>query len=180
MLAFLSARQSARRTGLEGNANMKKLTILALAAGLGLGLAGSAIAQAPDATLAAINAAEQNGCPAGRTQANARSEAFGPFQGVTIAELASVPQKGEPPRRVHLVRVTVAPGGVIGWHEHSGDQGMAILVSGTATELRNDCRDPIEHKAGDILLESADTAHGFRNTGKVPAVFLVTGGLPRE
>lgn len=159
---------------------MKNWTILAVMAGLGLGLTGSATAQAPDATLAAINAAKQNGCPTGRAQANARSEAFGPHQGVTIVELASVPQKGEPPRRVHLVRVTVAPGGVIGWHEHSGDQGMAILVSGTATELRNDCRDPIDHKAGDILLESAETAHGFRNTGKSPAVFLVTHGLPRE
>lgn len=159
---------------------MKKSTFPALAAGLGLILAGSAAAQAPDATLAAINAARLNACPAGRAQANARTEAFGDFKGVTIAELATVPQKGEPPRRVHLVRVTVAPGGVIGWHEHSSDQGMAILVSGTATELRGDCRDPIDHKAGDILIESADTAHGFRNTGKVPAVFLVSGGLPKE
>jgi quercetin dioxygenase-like cupin family protein len=157
---------------------MKTMTILALAAGLAL--AGSASAHDGDATLAAINAAKLNACPAGRAQANARTTAFGDFKGVTIAELATVPQKGEPPRRVHLVRVTVAPGGVIGWHEHSGDQGMAILVSGTATELRNDCRDPIEHKAGDILIESADTAHGFRNSGKVPAVFLVSGGLPRE
>ncbi|MGN6356929.1 MAG: cupin domain-containing protein [Novosphingobium sp.] len=157
---------------------MKTMTILALAAGLVL--TGSASAHDGDATLAAINAAKLNGCPAGRAQANARTEAFGDFKGVTIAELATVPQKGEPPRRVHLVRVTVAPGGVIGWHEHSGDQGMAILVSGTATELRNDCRDPIEHKAGDILLENENTAHGFRNSGKVPAVFLVAGGLPRE
>lgn len=157
---------------------MHKTTILALAASLAV--AGSAAAHEPDATLAAINAAKLNGCPAGRAQANARTAAYGDFKGVTIAELATVPQKGEPPRRVHLVRVTVAPGGVIGWHEHGSDQGMAILVSGTATELRNDCRDPIEHKAGDILLESADTAHGFRNTGKVPAVFLVSGGLPKE
>ncbi len=157
---------------------MKKSTILAVAASLTL--AGSAAAHESDATLAAINAAKLNGCPAGRAQANARTEAYGDFKGVTVAELATVPQNGAPPRRVHLVRVTVAPGGVIGWHEHGSDQGMAILVSGTATELRNDCRDPIEHKAGDILIESADTAHGFRNTGKVPAVFLVSGGLPKE
>lgn len=157
---------------------MQKLTILAVAAGLGL--ATSAAAHESDATLAAINAAKENACPAGRVQANARSEAFGPQKDVTIVQLATVPQKSEPARRVRLVRVTVAPGGVIGWHEHSGDQGMAILVSGTATELRNDCRDPIAHKAGDILLESENTAHGFRNTGQVPAVFLVSHGLPKD
>ena len=161
---------------------MRKITILALSAGVVWAslTVGAAAQTSRDATLAAINAAKQNACPAGRAQANARSEAFGPQKDVTIAELATTPMQGEPARRIRLVRVTVAPGGVIGWHEHAGDQGMAILVSGTATELRNDCRDPLNHKAGDILLESADTAHGFRNIGKIPAVFLVSHGLTRD
>lgn len=176
---MLAMRQGCPRGRNQGETGMRTITVLA-AAILGAGLCTHAVAEAPDATLAAIRSARQNPCPAGRIQAGARTEAFGPQKDVAIEELATTPMKGEPARRVRLVRVTVAPGGVIGWHEHSGDQGMAILVSGSAIELRNDCRDPIAHKAGDILLEYAETAHGFRNDGSVPAVFLVSHGLPRD
>lgn len=141
----------------------------------------AASAQAPDVgALAAVNTAKPNACPIARVKQGARSEGFGPQRGVTIIELDTVPMKGEPARRVRLVRVTVAAGGIIGWHAHDEDQGMALLVSGSAVEVRNDCQDALTHRPGSIIKEYADTVHSFRNLGRVPAVFLVMHGLPQN
>jgi quercetin dioxygenase-like cupin family protein len=144
-------------------------------------LSGGASAQvSSDGALAAINGASPNACAPDRVHSDAHSQGFGPQKDVTIAELDSVPLKGDPARQVRLVRVTVAPGGVIGWHEHASNQGMALLVSGSAVEVRKDCRDFLSHRPGAIIKEYATTVHGFRNDGKIPAVFLVTHGLPAE
>lgn len=129
-----------------------------------------------DAALAAINSAHPNNCPEGRVQANARSEGFGEHSGVTIDDLASVPMNGN--NTLQLQRVTVAPGGIIGWHSHEQGQGMALLVFGEVTEARSTCLDTIAFKPGDITLEDAALTHAFRNDADVPAVFLVWGGGP--
>ena len=131
-----------------------------------------------DSALAAIQSAKPSACPPDRLQPGAQTQGFGPQRDVEITELETVPMAGEPARRVRLLRVTVGPGGVIGWHEHSGAQGIALLISGTVAELRNDCRDELNHRAGAIIKEYSDTAHGFRNTGGSPAVFLVMHGEP--
>jgi quercetin dioxygenase-like cupin family protein len=68
----------------------------------------------------------------------------------------------------------VAPGGVIAWHDHAQIQGMALLVAGEMTELRNTCLDPLIYRAGDIAIEDAGTAHSWRNDGAVDAVILVS------
>lgn len=129
-----------------------------------------------DGALAAVESARVNACPPNRVQSDARAEGFGEFQGVSIDNLASVPMSGAPARTLALQRVTVAPGGIIGWHAHDGGQGMALLVSGRVTEARNDCLDLIAFQPGDVTLETADTVHAFRNDGAEPAVFLVWSG----
>lgn len=131
-----------------------------------------------DSALAAVQSAKPSACPSERVQPGAKTQGFGAQRAVEITELESVPIAGEPARRVRLVRVTVATGGVIGWHEHSGAQGMALLISGSVAELRNDCRDELHHRAGAIIKEYSETVHGFRNTGSSPAVFLVMHGVP--
>lgn len=131
---------------------------------------------AVDSTFAALQAASVNACPADRTQANARSEGFGDFSGVTLEEIATVPSVGN--RTIYLRRVTVAPGGVIGWHAHGDAQGMAMLISGAVTEARNNCLDTIAFQPGNVTLEDASLSHGFRNDGAEPAVFLVWGSEP--
>ncbi len=133
-------------------------------------------APAGDNTLAALQSASVNACPEGSVQADARSEGFGEFSGVTIDDIASVPSLGE--RAIYLRRVTVAPGGIIGWHEHGEAQGMAMLISGAITEARNNCVDTIDHQPGNVTLEDSTLSHGFRNDGAEPAVFLVWGSEP--
>lgn len=128
----------------------------------------------PDATLLAVQNARVRQCPADRIQANARSEGFGAQSGVLGEDLALTPLASDPTKAVRLRRLTVAPGGVIAWHDHTGVQGMALLVSGEMVELRNTCLDPIIYRAGDIAREDAGTAHSWRNETDTPAIVLVS------
>jgi quercetin dioxygenase-like cupin family protein len=132
-----------------------------------------------DTTLAAIRNTHVRECPAGRTQANARREGFGPQSGVVGEDIALTPLASDPTRAVRLRRLTVQAGGVIAWHDHAAVQGMALIASGQATERRNSCLDDMIYRAGDVALEDASTAHSWRNDGDEPAVFLVAHVIAR-
>jgi quercetin dioxygenase-like cupin family protein len=128
---------------------------------------------APDSALAAIEQARVRDCPAGRTLQDARIGSDNDSRGVTIEDIALTQLASDPSRALRLRRLTIAPGGVVAWHTHESTQGMALLVSGQATEFRNTCLDPIRYRAGDVAPETATTAHGWRNESDEPAVFLV-------
>lgn len=135
---------------------------------------------AADATLAAVQGAHLRECPPDRVQANARSSSDPQSIGVEATDIAFTPLASDPTRAVRLRRIVVQPGGVIAWHNHQALQGMAILLSGTMTEFRNTCLDPIVHHAGDVTREDADTAHGWRNLSDQPAVILVSHVVVRS
>ena len=132
-----------------------------------------------DAALAAIHAARVRECPADRRQDNAQSEGFGAQQGVTGQDVALTPLASDPTRAVRLRRIVVQPGGVIAWHDHRAVQGMALIVSGEMTELRNTCLDPLLYRAGDVAIEDEATAHSWRNDGDESAVILVAHVVAR-
>jgi quercetin dioxygenase-like cupin family protein len=134
----------------------------------------------PDTALEAIMSASPRTCPNGRTLEGANHEAFGPQHGVTATDIALTPVASDPTRAVRLRRLVIEPGGVIAWHTHEGTQGMAMIVSGQATEIRNTCMDPIVYLAGDVAIEDARTAHGWRNDGDVPTVVLVAHYVQRQ
>jgi quercetin dioxygenase-like cupin family protein len=77
-------------------------------------------------------------------------------------------------------RLVVEPGGVIAWHTHDQVQGNAMVVSGVMTEIRNTCMDPIRYRAGDVAIEDANTAHGWRNDGDVEAVIITAHVVARN
>lgn len=134
----------------------------------------------PDSGLEAVMAAAPRACPNGRTLEGAQHEAFGPQHGVAGTDIAFTPLASDPTRAVRLRRLVVEPGGVIAWHAHDQVQGMALLVAGEMTEIRNTCLDPIRYRAGDVALEDAATSHGWRNDGDEPAVILVSHVLARN
>jgi quercetin dioxygenase-like cupin family protein len=137
------------------------------------------VATAPDAVLAAFQNARVRECPIGRAQANARSEGFGATSGVDSVDVALTPLAHDPTRAIRMRRLSVAPGGVIAWHDHASVQGMALMVSGEMVELRNTCLDPITYRAGDVAREDAGTAHSWRNESDAPAVVLVAHVVTR-
>ena len=133
-----------------------------------------------DDTLRAIQSAHFRECPEGRSLANARIGSDNESVGVDGQDIGLVPLASEPSRAVRLRRITVAPDGVIAWHTHDAVQGMALVLSGEITEFRNTCLDPMVYRPGDVAREDAQTAHGWRNTSRYPAVILVTQVVPRS
>lgn len=132
-----------------------------------------------DAALAAIQGARIRECPAARVQAGAHTEGFGAQVGVVGENIALTPLASDPTRALRLRRLTVQPGGIIAWHDHTAVQGMALVVSGQATERRNTCLDEMIYRAGDVASEDATTAHSWRNDGDEPAVILVAHVVAR-
>lgn len=132
-----------------------------------------------DSALAAVQSARLHECPPERTQANARSSSDAQSVGVEAVDIALTPLASDPARALRLRRIVVQPGGVIAWHEHTALQGAALILSGTMTEFRNTCLDPIVHHAGDAVREDAATAHSWRNTGDEPSVILVAHVVAR-
>jgi quercetin dioxygenase-like cupin family protein len=80
---------------------------------------------------------------------------------------------------LHVVEVTIAPGGTIGWHSHPGPS-MVIVKSGTATFYQGDDPSCTPHAlpTGSSLFEEADRVHIVRNEGTVPLVNVVMQLLP--
>jgi quercetin dioxygenase-like cupin family protein len=135
---------------------------------------------APASALEAIMAATPRSCPNGRTLDGANHEAFGPQHGVSAQDIALTPIASDPTRAVRMRRLVIEPGGVIAWHAHDQVQGMALIVAGEMTEIRNSCMDPIRYRAGDVAIEDAQTAHGWRNDGDDPAIVIVAHLVARN
>ena len=85
---------------------------------------------------------------------------------------------------LHVVQVTIQPGGTLGWHSHPG-MSFVIVKSGTATFYEGDDPTCTPHviPAGSSLFEPAGDVHIVRNEGDVPLVNvvmqLVPTGAPR-
>jgi quercetin dioxygenase-like cupin family protein len=151
---------------------MRRVMAAAALGLLGACVSTSAETAAPDAALAAINNARMLECPADRVQADAHTSGETANVGVAGETIGVIPLASDPTRVVRLRRLTVAPGGTIGWHDHTAVQGMALMVAGEMVETRNSCRDRMTYRAGDVAREDAGTAHSWRNESDQPAVVL--------
>ena len=147
-----------------------KITICAAA----LGLAGSIAAFAAPAF-----AGE---CPADQVAKGAVTSGETMPSGVTDEVLSAIDlsAKGDAwnGNMLRLRKLVVQPGGVVPWHEHSVRPANILILEGSITEYRSNCRVPIEHKAGDVVAEFGDLAHWWKNNGEPPAVLYSADILP--
>jgi len=119
-----------------------------------------------------------------------------PPSGVSVAALAPVAQFGEIDANVktddwkakidtkglsdlHVVQVTIQPGGTLGWHSHLGPS-FVIVKSGAATFYHGDDPTCTAHviPTGSSLYEPAGMVHIVRNEGTEPLVNVVVQLLP--
>ncbi|MFD4456837.1 cupin domain-containing protein [Nocardia sp. NPDC058480] len=70
-------------------------------------------------------------------------------------------------------RITIAPGGTLGWHYHDGNV-LAVVTAGAVTRYETDCV-PVTYSAGQGLSETVGPAHVHvgRNLGSGPAQMYV-------
>jgi quercetin dioxygenase-like cupin family protein len=87
--------------------------------------------------------------------------------------------------RINVIRYTITPGGVFGWHQHGGPL-WATVVSGNLTIYHGDdptCTGEV-YPAGSVFMDAGNHTHNARNEGSENLVVLVTfmlpeGGSPR-
>ena len=81
--------------------------------------------------------------------------------------------------RIQTYKITVAPGGYTGWHQHGGPH-LIVVVAGTLTYYKGD--DPtctgVNYPTGSSILDPGFTTHYVRNEGSVDVVNYVTQLLP--
>ncbi|HEY2837104.1 MAG TPA: cupin domain-containing protein [Rhizomicrobium sp.] len=125
----------------------------------------------------AANAAE---CPAGKVGVDVTKP--GPMKpsGVTDDVIGSIDLKayGSPGHLLRMRRLVVQPGGIVPWHSHGERPANILVVSGAITEYRSTCAVPIDHKAGDVAVESGSLAHWWKNNTNKPTVLISGDILP--
>jgi quercetin dioxygenase-like cupin family protein len=86
---------------------------------------------------------------------------------------------------LHVVKVTIDPGGTLGWHSHPGPRFL-IVTSGTATNYEGEDSTCTPHRLGpgSGLFEPAGEVHNLRNETSEPleyiTVQLVATGAQRR
>jgi quercetin dioxygenase-like cupin family protein len=75
-------------------------------------------------------------------------------------------------------KLVVQPGGVVPWHSHEARPANILILEGTITEYRSNCKVPIEHKAGEVTAEFGELAHWWKNNGSKPAGLYSADILP--
>ena len=83
---------------------------------------------------------------------------------------------------VRILRVEIAPGGERQVHTHNDVQFHVFVPISGAVQLAIGSEKPVEVGAGKAQFFKANTPHGWKNTGNVPAVvmeFFVKTGSPQ-
>ncbi len=83
-------------------------------------------------------------------------------------------------RKLRTRMLEIQPGGVVPWHSHEERPAIIYILEGTVLEFSSDCAVPIEHKAGDVSVESKEVAHWWKNEGKTVVKLLSSDILPDQ
>ena len=115
-------------------------------------------------------------CPANQMRADATKPVTTAAKGVTDKVLSQIDLAGEKVAlKGHLMRVRkleIQPGGIVPWHSHEDRPALIYVASGEIHEYASNCAVPIVHKAGDVIAETKEILHWWKNTGNETVVLL--------
>ena len=115
-------------------------------------------------------------CPAGKMQANVRQPVSLPASGVTDTTLGAIDLGKEPvmlkDHELRFRKLTIAPGGVVPWHSHADRPAIIYIIGGEIDEYASNCAVPIVHKSGDVVAETPEVSHWWKNLGNKTVVLL--------
>jgi len=93
-------------------------------------------------------------------------------KGVTVQQLHSInlgPEIKEMAGwQLRMRLITVAPGGVLGVHDHKDRPAIDYVTQGALTDHRG--ADAKDYGAGTTIFETTDTVHWVENKGTTPAI----------
>lgn len=115
-------------------------------------------------------------CPADLKKPNAREAVDLKPVGVTDTTIAMIDVTKAPfninDRQFRMRKLTIEPGGIVPWHSHADRPAIIYIVEGEIHEHASNCAGPIVHKAGDVVAETAEVSHWWKNQGDTTAVLL--------
>ena len=114
-------------------------------------------------------------CPADQKKADAREKVDLKPVGVTDTVIAMIDvekEQGIDGRKFRMRKLTIEPGGVVPWHSHGDRPAIIYIVEGEVHEYASNCAGPILHKAGEVVAETKDVSHWWKNLGDTTVVLL--------
>ncbi len=114
-------------------------------------------------------------CPADQKKADAREKVDLKPVGVTDTVIAMVDvaqEQGIEDRKFRMRKLVIEPGGVVPWHSHGDRPAIIYVVEGEIHEYASNCAAPILHKAGEVVAETKDVSHWWKNLGDTTVVLL--------
>ena len=126
------------------------------------------------ASLAATSA-QAGECPADQKKPDAIKPVDMKPIGVTDTVIAMIDvdqQQGIKDRKFRMRKLMVEPGGVVPWHSHGERPAIIYIIEGEIDEYASNCAVPIVHKAGDVVAETKDVSHWWKNIGDKKVVLL--------
>ena len=114
-------------------------------------------------------------CPADQKKANAREAVDLKPVGVTDTVIAMIDvekEQGIDDRMFRMRKLTIEPGGIVPWHSHGDRPAIIYIVEGEIHEYASNCGAPILHKAGEVVAETKDVSHWWKNLGDKTVVLL--------
>ena len=121
-------------------------------------------------------------CPADQKKPDAREPVtVGPV-GVTDTVIAMIDvdkEQGIKDRKFRMRKLTIEPGGIVPWHSHGERPAIIYIIEGQIEEYASNCAVPIVHKAGDVVAETKDVSHWWKNLGD-KTVVLISADLLKD
>lgn len=115
-------------------------------------------------------------CPADQKKPNAREPANVEHVGVTDTVIAVIDVEKEPAnikdRLFRMRQLTIEPNGTVPWHSHADRPDIIYIIEGEIEEYASNCVVPIVHKAGDVIRETSEVSHWWKNVGDKTVVLL--------
>jgi quercetin dioxygenase-like cupin family protein len=115
-------------------------------------------------------------CPADQKKPNATAPVDYKPVGVTDTVIAMIDVEKEPAnikdRKFRMRKLTIEPGGIVPWHSHGDRPAIIYIIDGEINEYASNCAVPILHKAGDVVAETSEVSHWWKNTGGKTVVLL--------
>jgi quercetin dioxygenase-like cupin family protein len=133
------------------------------------------------ASLAATSA-QAGECPADQKKPDATKPVDMKPVGVTDTVIAMIDvdqQQGIKDRKFRMRKLVVEPGGVVPWHSHGERPAIIYIIEGEIDEYASNCAVPIVHKAGDVVAETKDVSHWWKNIGD-KTILLLSADLLKD
>jgi quercetin dioxygenase-like cupin family protein len=114
-------------------------------------------------------------CPADQVKPDATKPVDVGHDGVTDTVIAMIDvdkEQGVKDRKFRMRKLVVQPGGTVPWHSHGERPAIIYVVEGEIEEYASNCAVPIVHKAGEVVAETKDISHWWKNTGDKTVVLL--------